>query len=90
MQQRLLAWEEIGAGSQVMSWLGEGVRNPWRQGVPMEPFVREKIPLDPKDMGWVDGKLHKQVASRAIENATCLDYVAPAFVVVQSSGKRRV
>jgi hypothetical protein len=32
----------------------------------------------------------EQVASRAIEDATCLDYVAPAFVVVQSSGKRRV
>jgi hypothetical protein len=30
------------------------------------------------------------VASRAIEDATCWDYVAPAFVVVQSSGKRRV
>jgi hypothetical protein len=38
----------------------------------------------------VDGELRRQVASRAIENATCLDYVAPAFVVVQSSGKRRV
>ena len=50
----------------------------------------EEIPLDPKDMGWVDGELRRQVASRAIEDATCLDYVAPAFVVVQSSGKRRV
>jgi hypothetical protein len=59
--------------------------------VPMEPFVREEIPLDPKDMGWVDGdELRRQVASRAIEDATSLDYVAPAFVVVQSSGKRRV
>jgi hypothetical protein len=56
----------------------------------MEPFVQEEIPLDPKDMGWVDGELRKQVASRAIEDATCLDNVAPAFVVVQSSGKRRV
>ena len=56
----------------------------------MEPFVREEIPLDPKDMGWVDGELRRQVTSRAIEDATCLDYVAPAFVVVQSSGKRRV
>ena len=37
------------------------------------------------------GELRRQVASRAIEDATCLDYVAPAFVVVvQSSGKRRV
>jgi len=35
VQQRLPAWEEIGAGSQVMSWLREGVRIPWRQGVPM-------------------------------------------------------
>jgi len=56
----------------------------------MEPFVREEIPLDPKDMGWVDGELRRQVVSRAIEDATCWDYVAPAFVVVQSSGKRRV
>jgi len=56
----------------------------------MEPFVREEIPLDPKDVGWVDGELRRQVASRAIEDATCLDYVAPAFVVVQASGKRRV
>ena len=38
-----------------MSWLREGVRISCRQGVPMEPFVREEIPLDPKDMGWVDG-----------------------------------
>ena len=90
VQQRLPAWEEIGAGSQVMSWLREGVRVPWRQEVPMEPFVREDIPLDPKDVGWVDGELRRQVASRAIEEPTCLDYVAPAFVVVQSSGKRRV
>jgi hypothetical protein len=34
--------------------------------------------------------MRRQVASRAIEDATCLDHVAPAFVVVQSSGKRRV
>jgi hypothetical protein len=53
----------------------------------MEPFDREEIPLDPKDVGWVNGEA---VASRAIEDATCLDYVAPAFVVVQSSGKRIV
>jgi hypothetical protein len=33
VQQRLPAWEEIGAGSQVMSWLREGVRIPWRQEV---------------------------------------------------------
>jgi hypothetical protein len=57
----------------------------------VEPFVREDIPLDPKDMGWVDGELRSQVASRAIEDATCLDYVAPALiVVVPSSGKRKV
>ena len=35
----LTSLEEIGAGSQVMSWLREGVRILWRQGVPMEPFV---------------------------------------------------
>ena len=48
----------------------------------METFIREDFPLDPKDVGWVDGELRRQVASRAIEDATCLDYVAPAFVVV--------
>jgi hypothetical protein len=38
----------------------------------------------------MDGELRRRVPSRAIEDATCMDYVAPAFVVVQSSGKRRV
>jgi len=82
-------WRRAGASKTVQRWITRGVQA--RMHRRLDPFCRPPMAVDPEDMAWLREKLAEHVVAGAVEEATCLQFIAAAFVVRSGAlGKRRL
>ena len=89
MRSRIAAWRAIGASSQTLRWLGEGVRVPWAESGPPKPFHHGVTRLSPEERIWASAERDRCLGTGAWRRATTSNYVSRAFIVTHK-GKRRL
>lgn len=55
----------------------------------LRPFVRPSLPVSSEDREWLHSKLREHAQAGAIEAASCLDFVANAFIVRSGAARKR-
>jgi len=88
VRSRLGEWRRIGAPSQVLRWLREGVRAEWL-AEPPPPFHHGVSHFSDEERSWVTEERDRSLLSGAWQRATCFDFVSRAFIV-EHNGKRRL
>ena len=84
------AWREIGASSEVLSWIEEGVLIQWKHGLPPGAFHLGETQLGPEEArGWEMLKSH-YLLTGAIKPATCQKYASRAFLIPKKDGGYRL
>jgi len=83
------AWEEAGAPNRVLRWVREGLRLRFvRQP---QPYKGRPIPIHSEDQEWLEGEMQRNLLLGSwTQLQECPHFCAPAFVVKNASGKRRV
>jgi len=85
--QSLQWWRDAGACRKVIRTISRGARLEFKRAP--RPFSPRNIPVPDKWRSWVHDELDRACAQGAYEEATCFDFVAPAFVV-ENRGKLRL
>ena len=77
------AWEAIGASAQVISWIRDGVRLPFKRNKPPKPFNQGVSLQDatPEQLSFIEAELARFVAAGAWERGTCDKFVSRMFLV---------
>lgn len=88
LSQRIDWWKSAGACKQVLRTLRSGARLEFKTSP--RPFTMRSIPVKPQHKQWVHQELDRAIARGAFEEASCLDFVAPAFIVEQKDKLRLV
>eukprot|EP00873_Tetraselmis_striata_P025854 jgi/Tetstr1/446118/TSEL_033718.t1 len=76
-------WQDIGASDQVLRWIQEGVRIPFKHNRPLPNFHNGIIMQDatPAQLTFLAGELARFVESGAWEFGTCRKWVSRLFLV---------
>jgi hypothetical protein len=92
LRERLAArldwWKSAGACKNVLRTLGNGVRLEFLRQP--RPFPQRSIPVQSEHRSWLHAELDRSIAAGAFEEATCYDFVAPAFIIPQRNKLRLV
>ena len=86
--ERLDWWNSIGACRKVLRTIKTGILLDLIRSPP--PFKPRDIPINPEKRLWLHQELDRAVEKGAYEPPTCLDYVAPAFIITQRNKNRIV
>jgi hypothetical protein len=81
-------WQEAGANRSVLRTIKTGVKLDLAKTP--RPFKPRDIPINQDQRLWLHKELDRAVSKGAYEPATCLDFVAPAFIVTQRNKNRIV
>lgn len=81
-------WRNAGACRQILRTIKHGVHLEFARKP--RPFKSRPIPVPDKWKPWLHKELDRAITAGAYEEASCFDYVAPAFIVEQRDKLRLV
>lgn len=85
---KLKWWKDAGACRQILRTLKHGVHLEFARKP--RPFQSRPIPVPEHWRPWLHTELDRAIAAGAYEEATCSDFVAPAFIIEQRNKLRLV
>lgn len=88
LASKLQWWKDAGACRQILRTLKHGVRLELARKP--RPFQSRPIPVPEHWRPWLHQELDRAIAAGAYEEATCSDFVAPAFIIEQRNKLRLV
>lgn len=88
LASKLQWWKDAGACRQILRTLKYGVHLEFARKP--RPFQSRPIPVPDRWRPWLHQELDRAMAAGAYEPATCLDFVAPAFIIEQRNKLRLV